>query len=67
MPRLVFLANCVPRSCTGNIIFIKSCLNCLFSEFFHTTGIGILLDMLFHVFRFSKASFNAEAYPFITF
>ena len=65
MPRLVFLANCVPRSCTGNIIIIIK--SCLFSEFFHTTGIGILLDMLFHVFRFPKASFNAKAYPFITF
>ena len=54
--------SCMPRSCMGNIIIIIIIIiiimSCLFCEFFHTTGFGILLDMLFHVFRFSKASFR---------
>ena len=39
----------------------------LSSEFFNKIPIGILLDMLFRVFRFFKASFYALASSFMTF
>ena len=38
-----------------------------FSEFFHNIPLRILLDVLFRVFRFSKASFYAPTSSFITF
>ena len=37
------------------------------SEFFDKIPVRILLDELFHVFRFSKASFYALASSFMTF
>ena len=37
------------------------------SEFFDKIPVRILLDVLFRVFRFSKASFNALTSSFITF
>ena len=37
------------------------------SEFFNKIPFRILLDVLFHVFRFSKASFYALASSFMTF
>ena len=39
----------------------------LISEFFDKIPVGILLDVLFRVFRFSKASFYALASSFMTF
>ena len=39
----------------------------LSSEFFDKIPVRILLDMLFRVFRFSKASFYALASSFMTF
>ena len=39
----------------------------LSSEFFDKIPVQILLDVLFHVFRFSKASFYALASSFMTF
>ena len=39
----------------------------LSSEFFDKMPVRILLDVLFHVFRFSKASFYALASSFMTF
>ena len=39
----------------------------LSSEFFDKIPVRILLDVLFHVFRFSKASFYALAFSFMTF
>ena len=39
----------------------------LSSEFFNKTLVRILLDVLFHVFRFFKASFYALASSFMTF
>ena len=39
----------------------------LSSEFFDKTPVRILLDVLFRVFRFSKASFCAVASSFMTF
>ena len=37
------------------------------SDFFDKIPVRILLDVLFRVFRFSKASFNALASSFMTF
>ena len=39
----------------------------LLSEFFDKISVRILLDVLFRVFRFSKASFYALASSFMTF
>ena len=39
----------------------------LSSEFFDKIPVRILLDVLFHVFRFSKVSFYALASSFMTF
>ena len=39
----------------------------LSSEFFDKISVRILLDVLFRVFRFTKASFCALASPFMTF
>ena len=39
----------------------------LSSKFFDKIPVRILLDVLFHVFRFSKASFYALASLFVTF
>ena len=39
----------------------------LSSEFFDKIPVRILLDVLFRVFRFSKASFNALTSSFMTF
>ena len=39
----------------------------LSSEFFDKIPVRILLDVLFYVFRFSKASFYALASSFMTF
>ena len=39
----------------------------LSSEFFDKIPVRILLDVLFRVFRFSKASFNALASSFMKF
>ena len=39
----------------------------LLSEFFDKISVRILLDLLFRVFRFAKASFYALASPFMTF
>ena len=39
----------------------------LSSEFFDKIPVRILLHVLFHVFRFSKASFYALASSFMTF
>ena len=39
----------------------------LSSEFFDKISVRILLDVLFRVFRFSKASFYALASSFMTF
>ena len=39
----------------------------LSSEFFDKIPVGILLDVLFRVFRFSKASFCALTSSFMTF
>ena len=39
----------------------------LSSEFFNKIPVRILLDVLFRVFRFSKASFYALASSFMTF
>ena len=39
----------------------------LSSEFFDKIPVGILLDVLFRVFRFSKASFSALTSSFMTF
>ena len=39
----------------------------LSSEFFDKTAVRILLDVLFRVFRFSKASFHTLASSFMTF
>ena len=44
---------------------LKFGLSWQFSEFLDT--VRILLDVLFHVFRFSKASFNALTSSFKTF
>ena len=38
-----------------------------FSEFFDNIPLRIFLDVLFRVFRFSKASFYALTYSFMTF
>ena len=37
---------------------ISGVYRCELSEFFDTIPVGILLDVLFRVFRFSKVSFN---------
>ena len=39
----------------------------LISEFFDKIPVRIVLDVLFRVFRFSKASFYALAFSFMTF
>ena len=39
----------------------------LSSEFFDKIPVRILLDVLFHVFRFSKTSLYALAFSFMTF
>ena len=39
----------------------------LSSEFFDKMPVRILLDVLFHMFRFSKASFYVLASSFMTF
>ena len=72
-----YVSNCEFLTCLSWIISIEnSTLKCLdlkfglsseFSKFFDKIPVRIVLDMLFRVFRFSKASFCALTSSFTAF
>ena len=62
----MFTLDCIDRELLHSLERLELKFG-LSSEFFDKIPVRILLDVLFHVFRFSKASFCALTSSFMTF